>query len=66
MLKNVSSFYHKIITLPDQVLIFLTLVDKVVVDIHARFQLSINLICKDIHSSIEKYEESHSAILFML
>ena len=36
MLKNVSNFYHKIITLPDQVLIFLTLVDKVVVDIILR------------------------------
>ena len=33
MLKNVSNFYHTIMTLPDQVLIFLTLVDKVVVDI---------------------------------
>ena len=53
-------------TLPDQVLIFLTLVDKVVVDIYARYQLSIKLICKDIHSSIEKYEESQSAILFLL
>ena len=53
-------------TLSDQVLIFLTLVDKVVVDIFARFQLSIKLICKDIHSSIEKYEESQSAILFLL
>ena len=53
-------------TLPDQVLIFLTLVDKVVVDIYTRFQLSIKLICKDIHSSIEKYEESQSAILFLL
>ena len=62
MLKNVSIFYHKIMTLPDQVLIFLTLVNKVVVDTYARFQLS----CKDIHSSIEKYEESQSAILFLL
>ena len=61
-----SIFYHKIMTLPDQVLIFLTLVDKVVVDIYARFQLSIKLICKDIYSSIEKYEESRSAILFLL
>ena len=59
-------FYHKIMTLPDQVLIFLTLVHKVVVDTYARFQLSIKLICKDIHSSIEKYEESQSAILFLL
>ena len=58
MLKNVSIFYHKIMTLPDQVLIFLTLVDKVVVDTYARCQISIKLICKDIHSSIEKYEES--------
>ena len=53
-------------TLPDQVLIFLTLVDKVVVDIYARFQLSITPICKDVHSSIEKYEESQLAILFLL
>ena len=53
-------------TLPDQTLIFLTLVDKVVVDIYARFQLSIKLICKDIHSSIQKYEESQLAILFLL
>ena len=66
MLKNVSNFYHKIMTFPDQVLIFLTLVEKVVVDIYARIQLSIKPICKDIHSSIEKYEESHSAILFLL
>ena len=66
MLKNVPNFYHKILTLPDQVLIFLTLVDKVVVDIYVRFQLSIKLICKDIHSSIEKYEESQSATLFLL
>ena len=58
MLKNVSNFYHKIITLPDQVLIFLTLGEKVVVDIYARFQLSIKPFCKDIHSSIEKYKES--------
>ena len=66
MLKNVSIFCHKIMTLPDQVLIFLTLVDKVVVDIYARFQLYIKLICNDIHSSIEKYEESQSTILFLL
>ena len=66
MLKNISIVYHKIMTLPDQVLIFLTLVDKVVVDIYARFQLSIKPICKDIHSSIEKYEESQLAILFLL
>ena len=65
MFKNVSNFYHKIMTLPDQVLIFLTLVDKVFVDIYARFQLSIKLICKEIHSSIEKYDESQSAILFL-
>ena len=64
--KNVSIFYHKIMTLPDQVLIFLTLVDKVVVDICARFQLSIKLICKGIYGSIEKYEESQSAILSLL
>ena len=66
MLKNVSIFYHKIMTFPDQVLIFLTLVDKVVVDTYSRFQLSIKLICNDIHSSIEKYEESRSTILFLL
>ena len=53
-------------TLPDQVLIFLTLVNKVVVDTYARFQLSIKLICNDIDSSIEKYEESQSTILFLL
>ena len=66
MLKNVSNFYHKIMTLPDQVLIFLILVDKVVVDIYARIQLSNKPICKDIHSSIEKNEESQSVILFLL
>ena len=59
MLKNISNFNHKIMTLPDQVLIFLTLVDKIVVDIYTKSQLSIKLICKDIHSSIEKYEVSH-------
>ena len=53
-------------TLSDQVLIFLTLVNKVVVDTYARFQFSIKLICNDIHSSIEKYEESQSTILFLL
>ena len=58
MLKNVSNLYHKI----------MTLVDKVVVDhdIYSRCQLSIKPICRDIHSSIEKYEESQSAILFLL
>ena len=66
MLKNLSNLYHKIMTLTDQVLIFLTLVDKVVVDIYARFQLFIKHICKDIHSSIQKYEESRLAILFLL
>ena len=66
MLKNVSNFYHKLMTLPDQVLSFLTLVDKVVVDIYAKSQLSIKLICKDIHSSIQKYEEPQLAILFLL
>ena len=66
MLKNVSNFYHKIMTLPDQVLIFPTLVDKVVVDKYAIFQLSFKPICKDIHSSIQIYEESQSAILFLL
>ena len=65
-LKTDLIFNHKIMTLPDPVLIFLTIVDKVVVDIYARFQLSIKHICKDIHSSIEKYEESQSAILFLL
>ena len=33
--------------LPDLALIFLPLVDKVVVDIYARLQLSIKHICKD-------------------
>ena len=66
MLKNVYNFYYKIMTLTDQVLIFLTLVDKVVVDIYARFEVSIKHICKDIHSSIQIYEESQSAILFLL
>ena len=66
MLKNVSNLYHKLMTLTDQALIFLTLVDKVVVDIYARCQLSITHICKDIHSSIQKYEECWSAILFWL
>ena len=61
-----SNFYHQIMTLPDQVLIFLTLVGKVVVDIYARFQFSIKLMRKDIHSSIEKCEESQIAILFLL
>ena len=42
-------------TLLDPVLIFLTIVDKVVVEIHARFQLSIKHICKDFHISFEKY-----------
>ena len=37
MLKNGYNSYHKIMTLPDPVLIFLTIVDKVVVDIYARF-----------------------------
>ena len=58
MLKNVSNFYHKLMTPPEQALIFLTLVDKVVVDIYARSQLSIKHICKDIHSSIQIYKES--------
>ena len=66
MLKNVSNFYYKLMTLPDQVLIFLSLVDKVVVDIYARFEVSIKHICKDIHSSLQIYEESRSAILFLL
>ena len=66
MLKNVSNFYHKLMTLPDQVLIFLSLVDKVVVDIYARFEVSIKHICKVLHSSIPIYEESRSAILFLL
>ena len=66
MLKNVSNFYHKLMTLPDQAVIFLTVVDKVDVDIYARCQLSIKHICKDIHSSIQKYEELQLAILFLL
>ena len=32
MLKNVSNFEHKTMTLPDQVLIFLTLLNKITVD----------------------------------
>ena len=55
-----------VMMLPDLALILLALVDKVVVDIYARFPLSNKHICKDIHSSIEKYEESQSAILFLL
>ena len=55
MLKNVSNLYYKIMTLTDQVLIFLTLVDKVVVNIDARFEVSIKNICKDIHSPIQIY-----------
>ena len=43
--------------LTDLALIFLPLVDKVVVDIYARFQLSIKHICKDIHSSIENLSQ---------
>ena len=66
MLKNVSNFYHKLMTLTDQALIFLTRVDTVVVDMYARFQLSIKHIYKDSHSSIQKYEESQLAILFLL
>ena len=66
MLKNLSNLFHNIMALTDQVLIFLTLVDKVVVDIYARFKLSIKHICKDIHSSIHIYEDSRSAILFLL
>ena len=37
MLKNGFDFNHKIMTLPDPVLIFLTIVDKVFVDIYADF-----------------------------
>ena len=48
-------FNHKIMTLPDPVLIFLTIVDKVVVEIYARFQVSMKHICEDIHISLEKY-----------
>ena len=59
MIKNVSNL---IMILPVQVLIFLTLLNKVVVDIYARFQLSIKPVCKDFHGSQEKYEESQSAI----
>ena len=66
MPENVSNLYHKIMTLTDQVLIFLTLVDKVVVNVYARLEVSIKHICKDIHSSIQIYEESRSAILFLL
>ena len=66
MLKKGYNFGHKIVTLPDQLLIFPTLVGKVAVDIYARFQLSVKPICKDIYSSKEKYEESQSAILSLL
>ena len=52
--------------LPDLALIFLAILYKVVADIYAIFQLSIANIFKDIHSSIEKYEESQSAILILL
>ena len=44
-----------VMRLPHLVLIFLALVDKVVVDIYARFQLSIKHICEDFHISLEKY-----------
>ena len=55
MLKNGFNFTHKIMTLPDLVLIFLTIVDKVVVDIYARFQLSMKHIWEGFHVSLDKY-----------
>ena len=55
MLKNRFNFNHKIMTLQDPVLIFLILVDKVVVDIYARFKISMTHICEDFHISLEKY-----------
>ena len=55
MLKNGFNLNYKIMTLPDPVLIFLTIFDKVVVDIYASFQLSIKHICKDFHIFLEKY-----------
>ena len=55
MLKNGFNFNNRIMTLPDSVLIFLTIVIKVVVDKYARFQLSMKHICEDFHISLEKY-----------
>ena len=57
MLKNGFNLNHKIMTLLDPVLIFMTIGYKVVVvvDIYARFQLSMKHICKDFHISLEKY-----------
>ena len=55
MLKNGFNFNHKIMILLDPVQIFLTIVDKVVGDIYARFQLSIKHICEDFHISLEEY-----------
>ena len=66
MLKNGCNFNHKIMTLPDSVLIFLTIVDKVVVDKYARFQVAMKHICKGFHISLENYGKSQSAILFLL
>ena len=65
-LKNRFKSNHKIMTLPDPVLIFLTIVDKVIVDKYARFQLSMKHICKDFYISLEKYGKSQSAILSLL
>ena len=66
MFKNGFNFNHTIMTLPDPVLIFLAIVDKVVVNIYDRFQLSMKHICEDFHISLEKYGKSQSAILFLL
>ena len=53
MLKNGLNFNHKIMTLPDPVLILLTIVDKVIVDTYARFQLSMKHIFEDFYISLE-------------
>ena len=66
MLKNGYNLNDKIMTLPDQMLIFIARVGKVVVDMYTRFQLSIKPISKDIHSSIGKYEESVSHRVFAI
>ena len=55
MLKNGFNLNHKIMTLVDPVLIFMTIGDKVVVDKYARFQLSMKHICKDFHISLFLY-----------
>ena len=62
MLKNGFNFNHKIMTLSDPVLIFLTIVDKVIVDMYARFQISMKHIAK----IFTFLGISQSAILFSL